>query len=79
MIRLLTDGGGRELMRRGHGHACGDDVELVTSGFALAGGPATRERVPRQLERTLRPFVWTRTADEIIGKINGKRTNATQH
>ncbi len=25
------------------------------------------------------PFVWTRTADEIIGKINRKRTNATRH
>ena len=25
------------------------------------------------------PFVWTRTADEIVGKINRKRTNATRH
>jgi transcriptional regulator with XRE-family HTH domain/transposase len=25
------------------------------------------------------PFVWTRTADEIIGKINRKRINATRH
>jgi len=25
------------------------------------------------------PFTWTKTADEIIGKINRKRTNATRH
>jgi transposase len=25
------------------------------------------------------PFVWTRTADQIIGKINRKRTNGTRH
>ncbi len=25
------------------------------------------------------PFIWTKTADEIIGKINRKRTNATRH
>jgi hypothetical protein len=25
------------------------------------------------------PFVWTRTADEIIGKINRNRTNGTRH
>ena len=25
------------------------------------------------------PFIWVKTADEIIGKINRKRTNATQH
>ncbi len=25
------------------------------------------------------PFTWTKTAEEIIGKVNRKRTNATRH
>ncbi len=56
----------RQAIRRG---TCTSVKDLITAIETFIDG----------WNKRCEPFTWTKTADEIIGKINRKRTSATRH